>query len=453
MHRLALSWVLLVALLASTGVAEARPRTPAATRRVLAQGTRCAHPHPCDYRWRGPAGPYKVRPVEQVSVKSHDGVKLNGFILRPDVPKNVKVPVIFASTPYMLSGTEPASFWVGGILGKEFVSAGYAVAYFSARGTGDSGGCFGLKSKAEQKDLPVVIDWLADRPWSNGRVAMQGLSYPGTTPVMAANQNPPALKTIVIAGTILDEYGFIHTPQGAAFLPAVMTVFGAAPAITAQYSLIPGSPNSIDTMPERLCEEVVEANIVFPRGEVTGDRDAEFWTERRFIDHVPGITAATLVVHGFQDRYGSGHAFQDDWAWENLDSAPKRMLVGQWWHEWPHVGQVFPDLAMKEKDWHRKLLAWFDYWLKGKGDRAPGLGDVDFQDSSGAWSRTDAWPPPEAENEVLYLHQQKIQPRAGDESASFLSVPPPWTGGTDPDLTGMGGSAGNDWRWTAPCPD
>ncbi|MCA1695847.1 MAG: CocE/NonD family hydrolase, partial [Actinobacteria bacterium] len=362
------------------------------------------------------------------------------------------------------------NYWVGGILGKEFASAGYAVAYFSVRGTGDSGGCFGLKSKAEQRDLPVIIEWLADRPWSNGRVAMQGLSYPGTTPVMAAIQNPPALKTIVIAGTILDEYGFLYSPQGAAYIPAAMIAFGPAPSITSEYSLIPGSEHSIGTSPQRLCEEVVAANTVVPRGELTGDRNAEFWTERRFIDGVPGITAATFVVHGFQDRYGSGHAFQDDWAWQSLVSAPKRMLIGQWWHEWPNYNSIYP--AYELKDWEDRLFGWFDYWLKGLGDQPPGLGEVEFQDSAGAWRQTDAWPPPlggqgsnpsdnralatdpvRRHDEVLYLREFEIRPRPGKEEASFMSVVPPWTGGTDPDLTGIGGPAGNGWRWTAPCPD
>lgn len=430
----------------------------------------CAHPHPCDYRWEGPAGPFEVLPAERVTVASFDGVELNGFVLRPDVPGDVPVPVILAATPYMQQGSVPTGFYVGGVPGRELAAAGYAVAAFSVRGTGDSGGCFGFKSKAEQQDLPVVIDWLAKQPWSNGRVGMQGLSYPGTTPVMAAIQNPPALKTIVIAGTILDEYGFNYTPQGASMIPAVLATVGPAPATTVQYSLLPGSLDGLGTTPERVCPELVQANTVVMESEVRGERDARFWTERRFIDGVPGITAATFVVHGMQDRWGSGHAFQDDWAWESLDSAPKRMLVGQWWHEWPHSGQVFPDRALT--DWPQRQLAWYDYWLKGWGDRAPGLGEVEFQDSSGTMTKATAWPPPlpapgpgrsgargpdaamaQRHDEVLYLREQKADPAPGPEHASYLSVLPPWTGGTDPDVTGLGGPNGNGWRHSTPCPD
>lgn len=486
-QRFARMSALLVMLLLAAGVTGARPADAvvddapsgatdlpgSATERARPappEGTGCSHPHPCDYRWEGPDGPFEILPAEEVTVDSHDGTELRGFVLRPDVPDDVRVPVILTATPYIRPGTAPTSFYVGGILGEEFASAGYAVAAFSVRGTGDSGGCFGFKSIDEQRDLPAVIDWLASQPWSNGRVGMQGLSYPGTTPVMAAIQNPPALKTIVIAGTILDEYGFSYSPQGAAKFPAAFTVFGPAPTTTVPYSLPPSPAASPEEISQRVCPELVEANTVFPEGEVTGERDPQFWTDRRFIDHVPDITAATFVVHGFQDRWGSGHAWQDDWAWQTLLSAPKRMLIGQWWHEWPNRNSIYPGHELT--DWKERLLSWFDYWLKGRGGQPSGLGEVEFQDNSGSWTRTDAWPPPLVEedrgrssdsrrgtdvarrhDEVLYLSEGRMQPDPSREDSTFLSVPPPWTGGTDPDLTGVGGPDGNGWRWSTPCSD
>ncbi len=435
-----------------------------------AEATQCGHPYPCDYRWVGPSGPFEVQPAERVKVGASDGVLLNGWIWRPNVPEGVTVPVILISTPYQPRGSQPSSPGsVGGIPGQEFVAEGYAVALFSVRGTGDSGGCFGFKSPIEQKDQAVIVKWLGARSWSNGRVGMIGLSYPGTTPVMAAIQNPQALKTIVIAGTILDEYNFLHTPQGAQFFEAQ----GVGPAFSAQYALLGGpqsgvfTPEQIATTPGRVCEEFAKVNTVVPLGNLTGDRDLEkYWTQRRFIDGVPQIEAATFVVHGFQDRWGSGHAFQDDWAWESLTSAPKRMLLGQWWHEWPNRNSIYPDYTFK--NWKPRLTEWFDYWLKGWGESAPGLGEVEFQDSSGAWYHTDSWPPPltakdqghstphgqgagftRRRDEVVYLTDGGIRAQPGDEAASFVSVTPAWRGGTDPNFA----TNARNWRMTSPCPD
>lgn len=432
-----------------------------------AEAPACEDPNPCEYVWQGPAGPAAVGPAERVRVDAHDGVDLNGWLFRPTMAEPTLLPTILIASPYVRRGTVPSRPpSVGGVSGSWFVEQGYAVAIFSVRGTGDSGGCFANKSLDEQRDQVDVVEWLAERPWSNGRIGMVGLSYPGTTPVMAAIQQPPALKTIVIGGTILDEYGFLHTPQGAQFFegPLVPHVFTADSSLAP--ATPPGDPQHEAVLTERVCEELVELNTVVHHGNATGDRGAEFWTDRRFIDRVPDIRAATFVVHGFEDRYGSGHAFQDDWAWEALVSAPKRMLLGQWRHEWPNRNSVHPEWSLE--DWPEKLRAWLDYWLKGHGDEAPGLGTVEFEDgASGEWRRSTAWPPPlepdtnrreaaslpaaapvRRSDEVLYLSDRSLQPVAAAERSSFLSSPPPPQGGsilfaTDP----------VHWRWTSPCPD
>jgi putative CocE/NonD family hydrolase len=453
----------LVAALTLVGPAQAKKKPkpkPSPTPTESPTPEPCSHPHPCGYRWEGPSGPFEVAPVERAQVTAEDGVVLSGWVWKPVVPEGVPVPVILISTPYTPQGSRPtAPTSVGGVPGQEFVSAGYAIALFSVRGTGDSGGCFGFKSAIEQRDQAFLVEWLATQPWSNGRVAMIGLSYPGTTPVMAAIQNPPALKTIVIAGTILDEYGFLHTPQGAQFFEA----FGVGPVFTAQESFGVGDPpaapsqETLGTTTQRVCPGLLKVNTVIPEGEIRGERDPQYWTERRFIDKVPDITAATFIVHGFQDRYGSGHAFQDDWAWQTLAKAPKRMLVGQWWHEWPNRNTVNP--AWSLTDWPQRLLGWFDYWLKGWGAAAPGLGEVEFQDSSGGWHKTDAWPPPRVDptssgdvarrrDESVYLSQGQITPDPTSERASFRSVPAVYKGGDKPLFL-----TAREWRWTAPCSD
>ncbi|MFN2525632.1 MAG: CocE/NonD family hydrolase [Actinomycetota bacterium] len=420
---------------------------------------KCKHPHPCGYHWEGPAGRFEVLPMETVSVESHDGVQLAGFILRPDVPDGIPVPVILRVTPYVQAGSPPTTLEVGGLEGEDFVSVGYAVAQFSVRGTGDSGGCFSDKGTDEQQDLPVIIDWLSSQPWSNGRVGMQGYSYHGTTPVMAGIQNPPALKTIVIGGTILDSYQFYYTPQGAEFVAASVITPQLRAAV--QYSLLPAlDPQRLETTAQHYCPDVAYATSgVLARGEATGDRDAQFWTERRFIDRVPEITAATFVVHGFLDRYLSGHAFQEDHAWQTLISAPKQMLIGQFGHVWPHweAPNTYP---LAEEDWRGRLLTWFDYWLKGWGNEPASLDSVEFLDSSGAWHTATSWPPPLANtrsgrakgrasaaraarrDEVVYLSAEKIQPEPGDEGSAFVSITPLWRGETT-----------TVERWSTPCPD
>ena len=404
---------------------------------------RCAEPHPCGYRWDGGGGPFVPLPVEHVQVTAHDGVVLDGWLRRPRLPKGVRAPVVLHSSPYygqqFPTGDQDIDQKPYTALPVDrLVREGYVVAMFSVRGTGNSGGCLQVWGPDEQRDQATLVNWLAKQPWSNGRVGMGGLSYHGTTPVEAAIQNPRALKTIVIAGTVLDAYTFFHSPQGALTVashvfPAELwgVVSGAPPALGHVYDngevgakdfapkVVGYTVNHVGPRTQRLCKGMQPWLTAMPTRELVSDvRAPEFWAARRMIDRVPKITAATWVVHGLNDRLNSGHAFQEDWAWGALRSAPKRMLLGQWAHLMPY-DEAMPGGVHFEDE----LLHWFDYWLKGYGKAAPGLGRVDYADDSGKWRRSDSWPPSAAHNEVLYLKNSALTPTM-PASAGTMSFDP-----------------------------
>ena len=103
------------------------------------------------------------------------------------LPPGVKAPVVLISSPYF--GQTTASGDVDDYFAPRWlVDHGYAGAAVSLRGTGNSGGCLDFFGTSEQRDQALLVEWLAAKPWSNGRVAMYGLSYMGTTPWEAAIQ-------------------------------------------------------------------------------------------------------------------------------------------------------------------------------------------------------------------------------------------------------------------------
>lgn len=51
--------------------------------------------------------------------------------------------------------------------------------------------------ETEADDAAAAVEWIAQQPWSDGRVAMYGGSYSGFAAWAAAKHMPPALKTIV----------------------------------------------------------------------------------------------------------------------------------------------------------------------------------------------------------------------------------------------------------------
>ncbi len=72
------------------------------------------------------------------------------------------------------------------------VERGYAVVVQDVRGRYESAGAFD-PYKHEGHDGFDTIEWMAAQPWSNGRVATAGLSYPGAVQWLAAVETPPHL--------------------------------------------------------------------------------------------------------------------------------------------------------------------------------------------------------------------------------------------------------------------
>ena len=149
-----------------------------------------------------------------VKIPMRDKVELNAtlyFTKTPDGPAP-KTPVIFTLTPY-ISDTYHAR-------GAYFASHGYVFALVDVRGRGNSAGEFEPFAQ-EPRDGHDVVEWLAQQPFCDGKVAMWGGSYAGFDQWATAKEFPPHLATIVPAAAAhppydypsLDNVGFLYDMQ------------------------------------------------------------------------------------------------------------------------------------------------------------------------------------------------------------------------------------------------
>ncbi|MDX1611165.1 MAG: CocE/NonD family hydrolase [Candidatus Thermoplasmatota archaeon] len=391
----------------------------------------CRHPYPCEGADLWPAGlegPFDVLEPERVTVESFDGTVLSGALWRPDVPDGVQVPVVIVSSPYpeQIAPSADQPSWIEDpfyILG-DLLENGHAVAIFNVRGTGHSEGCFDFWGTAEQRDQPELVHWAAEQPWSNGRVALYGLSYEGTTPWQAAIHAPQALKTIVPAGIITQGYLTGFTPQGAAWPEsnAFALWFGGAVGMGPRFTGGLEDPASLADHPGvEPCPQSLWALSGPERSTLLDERDATWIQDRAMLDHFDEITASVLYTAGYAD--GLPHQFQDDTVWHALTNAPKRMVTGEWGHQFPsdHVDGWAWDGTFAEYQ-----LAWFDYWLKGRGDpQALGIGTVSYETGDGIWATSDTWPPRQARDEALYLADGSLQVEPGQAQTQLVNAPTP----------------------------
>lgn len=125
-----------------------------------------------------------------VKIPMRDKVELNATLYLPKTKDGTPshTPVIFTLTPY-ISDTYHAR-------AAYFASHGYAYALVDVRGRGNSAGEFEPFAQ-EPRDGHDVVEWLAQQPFCDGKVAMWGGSYAGFDQWATAKEFPPHLATIV----------------------------------------------------------------------------------------------------------------------------------------------------------------------------------------------------------------------------------------------------------------
>ena len=181
--------------------------------------------------------PASVRKDEDIAVVMPDGVTLRLNLFRPTDAEE-PLPTLLSAHPYGKDGV-PRFRRGRWSLNPQFrimnqserlsisdqtsweapdpswwAEQGYAVVNLDTRGGGHSQGRGDLLSDQEADDISQVIAWIAEQPWSNGRVGMLGVSYLALSQYKVAALNPPALRAICPWEGFTDAYDDFFTPGG-----------------------------------------------------------------------------------------------------------------------------------------------------------------------------------------------------------------------------------------------
>jgi len=154
-----------------------------------------------------PAAASAAEVTETLQIDTVDGAKVSVEIRRP---AEGKVPIVLTYSPYNVlkfPGETNDSY------GNRYVPKGYARAVADVIGTRNSSGCWDYGGAKEQQSGVDLVNALAKQPWSNGKVAMIGGSYDGTTATMVAARgaDAPGLAAIVPIAAISRWYGYAYS--------------------------------------------------------------------------------------------------------------------------------------------------------------------------------------------------------------------------------------------------
>src|SRR6185295_18928055 len=139
------------------------------------------------------------------------GAEINVEVMRP--ADNPDAPVILTYSPYNSLSESTTPNLANDELGQRYVPKGYARAVADVLGTRNSSGCWDYGGRKEQQSGVDLVNALAEQRWSNGKVAMIGGSYDGTTANMVAARcaDAPGLVAIVPELAISRWYGYAYS--------------------------------------------------------------------------------------------------------------------------------------------------------------------------------------------------------------------------------------------------
>jgi X-Pro dipeptidyl-peptidase len=355
---------------------------------------------------------------EKYKVPTVGGAEIAVEVMRP--ADNPDAPVILTYSPYNTLSETTTPNLANDDIGQRYVPKGYARAVADVLGTRNSSGCWDYGGADEQQSGVDLVNFLAAQPWTNGRVAMIGGSYDGTTATMVAarGEDVPGLAAIVPIAGISRWYGYAYGDGVRYFLNSERpTDEGIDTPLAFDFGLTrtpptdPSDPLYAEKLASRAnpCEAADHTVKGYDR---TPDYDA-FWLERDYRKDAANITAAALVAHGWQDYNVKQEEGVD--LYRALTNTPfKRLYMWQAGHSTPGA-----------ENWQPLLDRFFDHTLLGADngvDTEPPViteGRSATQTSTGFRTET-AWPPPGTRANRLFLTEDgTLARRAAEGSDSF----------------------------------
>ena len=166
----------------------------------------------------GGDGDREVRRLSSFYLETRDGTRIAADLWLPDAARTARIGTVVMLTRYVRStgpGSPRPEDDPNYAYAQRFLEAGLAWMYVDARGTGASFGARGgEQTSAEIEDFGDIFDWIAAQPWSNGRCATTGVSYPGGNAELAVRLGNPHLVAAAPMFSYYDVYEHLSMPGG-----------------------------------------------------------------------------------------------------------------------------------------------------------------------------------------------------------------------------------------------
>lgn len=341
-----------------------------------------------------------------VGIPMSDGIVLAADVHRlDDSPR----PVLLQRTPYD-RGNALASYVWGLLEPNAALDAGFTIVIQDVRGRWDSEGSF-VPFRHEGRDGAETIAWLREQPWCDGRVGMYGMSYVGSTQLLAAAEQPAGLFAIAPALTAADYYdGWVY--EGGIFSLGFSLYWTLVDLAGPDLARRDASPHDVERLTAAIADMLADPAATFESTPAIIDEVApwyaqwrahpvrdEYWdsvTPRNGRPHtsVPALHFGgwyDIFLRGTLENYRTLHAeAATEYAREN-----QRLIVGPWAHgnlsDAVGDGHLGLGAALASLDLNRLHVEFFRAALDESP--VPGPPVRVFVLGANRWSHEQSWPP------------------------------------------------------------
>ena len=314
--------------------------------------------------------------LQNEMVLMRDGVtRLATDIWRPSRRQGLAWPTLLNRTPYPTLGIAPP---------RDFAQSGYVVIQQNTRGRFGSEGVddvFDDDGWLENQDGYDTIEWIAQQPWSDGKIGTFGLSAHGITQYMAAGALPPHLKCAIV------EFA-----TGNLYHDVIYTGGEFRKNLVERWLQDQGSLHKLDEYFAHPTEDI-------------------YWDDRNLMNRTSQVNVPMLHIGGWYDVFTQGTLDAFRTIHESGGPGARRnqkLVIGPWIHgfySFSAQGELLYPISSIFADYLTTVLRWYDFWLKDKDNgimddpavryfvMGPGL--PEGSDGPGNIWRTAAdWPPP-----------------------------------------------------------
>lgn len=309
-------------------------------------------------------------------VPMEDGLVLRADVYRPDT--TAPVPVIMTHGPYgkgvrwqehyklmwdwlvaehpdLLPGSNREWLTWETVDPEIWVPWGYAVVRVDSRGAGRSPGYLDIFSPQEAFDYYDAIEWAGTRPWSNGKVGLNGISYYAINQWHVATLQPPHLTAMIPWEGAADMYRDWYR-HGGILSNGFMETWFPRQVVTVQHGN-PNAPrdhwmNESSAGPAQLSPEELTANRADTLANARAREMDDCWYGDRSPDwslvNVPFLSPASWAGFGLHPR-GNFEAFTQA-------ASTQKWLEG---HPGRHEEWFYLEYGMELQK------RFFDHFLKG----------------------------------------------------------------------------------------